>query len=170
MRTVVLGPRPPLLEELIERRRALGQDTFDEVWDGDYHMAPGPSAGHGRVDDELTVLLRPLATRAGLVRTGAFNLGSPSDYRVPDGGFHRGEPQGLFLPSAAVVVEIVSPGDETFAKLPFYAEHGVEEAVIADAATRQVRLWQRGTDGRLAETGRSDLLGVTARGRVPGPV
>jgi hypothetical protein len=38
VRTVVLGPRRPELEALLERRRALGQDLFDEVWAGDYHM------------------------------------------------------------------------------------------------------------------------------------
>ncbi len=40
MRTVVLGPRPPELQALVERRRALGQDLHDEVWHGDYHVAP----------------------------------------------------------------------------------------------------------------------------------
>ena len=28
------------LEELIARRRALGQDGMDEVWEGEYHVAP----------------------------------------------------------------------------------------------------------------------------------
>jgi hypothetical protein len=49
MRTVVLGERPRVLDEFIARRRALGQDVFDEVWDGEYHVVPGPSAEHGRV-------------------------------------------------------------------------------------------------------------------------
>jgi Uma2 family endonuclease len=149
-----------VLDEFIARRRALGQDLFDEVWDGEYHMAPGPSAEHGRVDDELSALLRPRARAAGLVRTGPFNLGAREDYRVPDGGFHRGRPKGVFLPTAAVVVEVVSPDDETYLKLDFYASR-VEELVVADPQLRTVRIWQL-VDGALVETGRSGLLGTDA--------
>jgi Uma2 family endonuclease len=150
-----------VLDELIARRQALGQDVFDEVWDGEYHMAPGPSAEHGRVDYELTVLLRPRARAAGLVGTGPFNLGTRDDYRVPDGGLHRGKPKGIFLSTAAVVVEVVSPDDETYLKFDFYASHGVEELVVADPQLRTVRVWQL-IDGVLTETGKSDLLGVSA--------
>ncbi len=41
MRTVIVGKRPPELEDLIERRHALGQDPFDEVWRGEYHGHQG---------------------------------------------------------------------------------------------------------------------------------
>jgi hypothetical protein len=94
---------------LLKQRQALGQDGYDEVWEGEYHMAPMAHPPHGYLDDELAVLLRPLALGAGLVGTGAFNLGSPDDYRVPDRGLHRGLPTTTFVPTAAVVVEIVSP-------------------------------------------------------------
>ena len=161
MRTVVLGERPEALEEFIARRQALGQDVFDEIWDGEYHVVPGPSAEHGRVEDELSALLRPMARAAGLVRTGPFNLGTRDDYRVPDAGFHRGSPTGVYLPTAAVVVEVVSPNDETYLKIDFYASHGVEEFVVADPQLRSVRSWQL-VDGALVETGRSDLLGADA--------
>lgn len=157
MRTVVLGHRPPELDQLIEKRRRCGQDRFDEVWSGDYHMAPGPSARHGRVDRELAVLLEPYARRAGLVGTGPFNLGHPQDYRVPDGGFHRGRPTGKFLPTAAVVVEVLSPEDETFDKFAFYAACGVEEILVADPQAKGVRVW-RLCDGAYVETARSSLL------------
>ncbi len=40
MRTVVLGPPPAELEALIARRHSLGLDGSDEVWKGEYHMAP----------------------------------------------------------------------------------------------------------------------------------
>jgi Uma2 family endonuclease len=161
MRTVVLGQRPRVLDELLTRRHELGQDIFDEVWDGEYHMAPGPSAEHGRVDDELSALLRPLGRATGLVRTGPFNLGRPDDYRVPDGGLHRGRPRGVYLATAAVVVEVVSPDDETYAKIDFYSARGVEELVVADPQLRMVRIWQL-IDGKLTETERSGLLGVGA--------
>ncbi len=161
MRTVVVGERPPELAEWIERRRRLGQDLFDEVWDGEYHLVPGPSAKHGRVYDELMALLRPLARRAGLVSTGPFNLGGPDDFRVPDGGLHRGDPTEIFLPTAAVVVEVLSPHDETYEKLPFYAKRGVAEVIVADPEARAVGIW-RVAESAFTETDRSQLLGVTA--------
>jgi hypothetical protein len=81
MRTVVLGPRPPELDALIARRRALGLDTHDEVWKGEYHMAPTAHSSHGWLDDQLAVLLHPLAQAAGLGVTGPFNLVSPTTSR-----------------------------------------------------------------------------------------
>jgi hypothetical protein len=35
---------------------------------------------------------------------------------VPDGGYHRGVPSVLYVPTAAIVVEVLSPGDETWLK------------------------------------------------------
>jgi hypothetical protein len=61
-----------------------------------------------------------------------FNIGSPDDYRVPDGGLHRTRTWGTYAPSAALILEIVSPGDETWNKLPFYAAHQVDELLIVD--------------------------------------
>lgn len=159
MRTVIVGERPPELDEWIERRRALGQDLFDEVWNGEYHVVPGPSAKHARVYDELMARLRPVARAAGLVTTGPFNVGGPDDFRVPDGGLHRGNPTGVFVPTAAVVVEVLSPHDETYEKFGFYAECGVEEIIVADPERRAVRIW-RLADGEYAETERSELLNV----------
>ena len=169
MATVVLGERPPELETWLIRRRELGQDRYDEVWDGDYHVAPGPSAEHAVVDSQLARLLWPLVERGGLLLTTAFNLGEPDDYRVPDGGVHRGRPEGVFVATAAMVVEVVSPGDETLGKLAFYASRGVEEVVVADPTLRSIRVWQLrpGSPRREAyyeETDRSDLLAVTGTG------
>ena len=38
--TLVLDPPPADFEALLERRRKLGQDLLDEVWEGVYHMNP----------------------------------------------------------------------------------------------------------------------------------
>ncbi len=70
---------------------------------------------------------------------GGFTLGeSEQDYRVPDGGLHRAGAAGVWLPTAALVVEVVSPSDETYAKLAFYARHRVDEVLIVDPDTRSV--------------------------------
>jgi Uma2 family endonuclease len=161
VRTIVLGPRPPELEHLIERRRALGLDVLDEVWGGTYHMAPAPHPAHGYIDNELALLLGPLARAAGLVGTGPFNLGDPDDYRVPDRGYHRRLPLETWVPTAAVVVEVVSPDDETYEKFGFYATHGVDELIVADPVPSRVRCWQL-RDGSYEETGHSALLGIDA--------
>ena len=157
MRTVVLGDRPVELEELIARRRALGQDGFDEVWEGEYHVAPHAHSRHGLIDDELAALLRPFARRAGLRGSGAFNLGTPNDYRVPDRGFHSVQPDGVYVATAPVVVEILSPDDETFEKFAFYAAHGVREVIVAMPEEHEVRCYDPGTGEQLAV---SKQLGV----------
>ena len=159
MRTVILGPRPPQIEALIDSRRSTGADLYDEVWEGDYHMNPAPRRSHGRLDDEIAAALRPLAKRAGLYPTGMFNLGEPNDYRIPDRALCRDQRDEVFAESAALVVEIVSPDDESEAKLPFYAAHGVDEAVLVYPTSHEVR-WLRLVDGDYEATDRSELLGI----------
>ena len=158
MRTVVLGPPPPELAALIARRHELGLDRYDEVWDGEYHMAPMAHSSHGWLDDQVAVLLHPLIVAAGLFATGAFNLGSPDDFRVPDRGVHRARPHAVWVPTAAIVVEIESPDDETWEKLPFYASRGVDELVIVSAADRSVTWLQLEAAGYVS-TDASRLLG-----------
>ena len=160
MKTVILGPPPDELDRLIRRRQDLGLDTFDEVWEGAYHLAPAAHPRLGYVDHALAVLLDPYARAAGLVATGPFNLGTSDDYRVPDQGYHRGLPDQVWVPTAAVLVEVVSPDDETYAKFDFYAAHGVDELIIADPQQQVVRCFQRRGAGYL-ETGGSDILSVT---------
>lgn len=168
MATVLLGDRPPPeVAAWLTRRRELGQDRYDEVWEGDYHVSPGPSAEHALVDSQLARLLWPRAERAGLLASTAFNLGRQDDYRVPDGGLHRVPPSGVYVPTAAMVIEVVSTGDETYVKLDFYARHGVDEVLVADPELRLVRIWALRTPRTdqqplYTETGHSDLLGVTA--------
>jgi len=159
LRTVVLGPPSQELEQLIESRRTAGADRYDEVWEGDYHMAPIVRGAHGLLDGEMAALLRPLARRAGLYASGGFNLGEPDNYRVPDRGIHRKRSNVAWFPTAALVVEIVSPDDESWAKLPFYAAHDVDEVVIADARDQSLA-WLRLDAGEYRTVERSVLLDV----------
>jgi Uma2 family endonuclease len=39
---------------------------------------------------------------------------------------------------AALAIEIVSPDDDTWKTVPFYAEHGVDELLIVDLQERRV--------------------------------
>jgi len=111
MPTLVRDPQPAEFEALLERRRRLGQDLFDEVWEGVLHMNPAPSGRHGRIEAQLLAMLHAPATAAGLIVFGQFNLGdNEHDYRVPDGGLHRDFADRVFYPTAALVIEIVAPG------------------------------------------------------------
>jgi Uma2 family endonuclease len=159
MRTVILGDRPRELEALIESRRATGADLYDEVWDGEYHMAPAAAGPHGELDGQLGRILGPLAGRIGMIESGPFNVGDgPTDFRVPDRGIRERSTEVWFA-TAALVVEIVSPDDETWEKLPFYGDHDVDEIVIADPQT-QTLTWLRLDAGTYAPVRRSELLDV----------
>ncbi len=161
MRTVLVGERPREVEELIERRRALGQDLFDEVWEGEYHMVPAPHGRHGQVDEELAVILRPLAKQAGLRGSGPCNIGTPDDYRVPDRAYLADVTPQTFYPYAEIVVEIVSPGDESRDKFDFYFRAGVKEILIVDPGARTVEWFDRDGGGFRPAEG-SALLGISA--------
>jgi Putative restriction endonuclease len=163
MSTLVLDPATPELEALKERRRRSGLDRLDEVWEGVLHMVPAPSYEHAVVSQQLAVLLDGPARAAGLVPAmGEFNLGeSEHDFRVPDGGLHRPGASGIWLPTAALVVEIVSPEDETWQKLPFYAAHGVDEVLIVDPGERSVH-WLARMGEEYRELERSGLIELSA--------
>lgn len=159
MSTVVLGERPAELEALLARRRALGLDGHDEVWEGVYHVAPHAHSDHGIVEAELGAALGARAKARGLRPSGAFNLGTAQDYRVPDLGFHEGRPGSTYVGTVAVVVEVLSPDDETWAKFDFYAARGVRELLVADPAERTVRCW-RLVEGAYEPVDASELLAV----------
>jgi Uma2 family endonuclease len=137
--TLVCDPPPAEFEDLLERRRRLGQDLLDEVWQGVYYMHPAPNRRHAYLVQQVAEILGPLGRAAGLVpMLSIFNLGQADDYRVPDGGVFRPGPDDVYMPTAAVVVEIVSPDDKTWEKLGFYAAHGVDELLIVDPQERRV--------------------------------
>ncbi|MFP5346814.1 MAG: Uma2 family endonuclease [Actinomycetes bacterium] len=152
----------PEVQEWLARRHERGLDKKDEVWEGVYHVAPVEHARNGMTAMQLVLFLQHAAASAGLTPTGPFNLGEERDHRVPGIGFHRDATPRQYMPTAALVVEVLSPGDETFAKLGFYAAHGVEEVWVVDPLARSVRIWQL-RHGALTETGASALLSLTAR-------
>lgn len=157
-------------QSLLDERRRSGMDRFDELWDGELHMAPAASSAHGMLGGSLYELLAPIARARGLQPffdgTGLYR--TAQDYRVPDQQYvrpetvtDRGSGEG-----ADLVVELRSPGDESFAKLDWYAAIHVRELLVVDVATREVHLFA-GVDGRPVLVGpdadgvvRSRVLGV----------
>jgi len=157
--TLVCDPPPADFEALLERRQRLGQDLLDEVWEDVYHMNPAPHRGHAHVAQQLAELLGPPARDGGLVpMMSIFNLGEPDDYRVPDGGLFEPGPDEVYLATAALVVEIVSPGDKTWDKLGFYAAHDVSELLIVDPKERRVHWLGLQTDGEYSPVEPSTLI------------
>lgn len=152
-------PVPAELAEEVARRRAWGADKRDEVWDGEYRMASAPRKINALVDAEVGAVLRPLARRVGLQVSGPFNIGGPRDHRVPDLGVHRPGGDGLWLPTAAIVVEVLSPRDGAWEKLGFYARHEVDEVVMVDPVERTV-VWLARQGARYDAVTRSAVLGV----------
>ncbi|MHB1467972.1 MAG: Uma2 family endonuclease [Solirubrobacteraceae bacterium] len=54
-------------------------------------------------------------------------------------------------------MEILSPGDETWEKLPFYAAHRVDELLIVDPNEREIH-WLGFAGGSYEPIGRSGLM------------
>jgi hypothetical protein len=139
--------------DLIAERHRLGLDRFDEVWEGEYHMAPFPTNEHRRILHRLDLVLSPPAEEAGLEVRLQFGLYDPD---VADHTSYRGPDLVVFRPEhatergvegrAELVVEIRSPDDETYQKIPFYQSVGVQEVLVVDRDTKALRHWTRAGD------------------------
>jgi Uma2 family endonuclease len=137
---------------LLEQRRRLGLDRKDEMWEGVLHMTPAPANEHQRILDELLFFLMGLLRRTGrgTVRSGinVFDESSPAEnYRVPDLTFVARERDALFHDDGIrgggpdAVVEVRSPHDESYDKLPFFAKLGVTEVIVIDRDTKNVEVF-----------------------------
>lgn len=91
------------------------------------------------------------------MRTVVVGARPPDSYRVPDLGSTRSRINEASVHTAALVIDIVSSGDETFEQLPHYAEFGVDEVIVVDPDSRSVRVF-RGTEEVVA----SEVLGISA--------
>lgn len=157
VRTVVSDPPPADFEAWLERRRQWGGDRYDELWAGELHVNPLPHGRHTDIQQQVMVRLDPLARAVGLMPLSASNIGAAGDYRCPDGVVVRPGPHRLCYPTAALALEVLSPGDETWDKLGFYAAHGVEELLVVDPHERTVQ-WLSLVEDEYRPTARSGLI------------
>ena len=67
---------------------------------------------------------------------------------------------GVYASTAALIVEIVSPDDESWDKVPFYAAHRVDEILIVDPLERRV-VWLALDGDSYRQVSHSELLDVT---------
>lgn len=163
--TLVRDPQPVEFEALLERRRQLGLDRRDELWNGVYRMNPPPSIEHQMIAHQLGLILDPLARAAGLLAVvQEFALGDADEYVVPDGGLHLPGARGVWHATVVLAIEILSPGDDTWEKLAFYAAHDVDELLIVDPRERTVGWLALRDDGRYRPVDCSGLIELGASG------
>ena len=129
---------------LLAERRRMGGDRWDEVWEGVLHMVPAPSERHQYFEFELGVALRQMARPLGLrVATDIGFFRAHDDYRQPDLAVYSSDQhsaRGLEA-AAELLVEIMSPRDESRAKLPWYAARAVREVLLIDRDSLAVELY-----------------------------
>jgi hypothetical protein len=162
LRAVLVNAR----ESLVDERRRLGIHRQDERWQGEWHFVNPPKSWRPVLNGALYIVLAPLARAAGLVPTGD-SMGVfadfETDWRIPDQVYVQPEQiveEGVT--GAALVVELYSPGDESYAKLPFYAAWGIPEALIVHR-DRRFELYRLSPECAYqpVEDGRCTTLGVT---------
>lgn len=163
-------------EQIIESRRRLGIDRQDEMWEGEWHLVNPSKFWHPRLGSDLLMTLGPIARTSGLLANGDSTgiYRAADDWRIPDLVFARPEAvTEAGLTTAELVIELRSPGDESYAKLGFYAAVGVGEALIVHE-DRRVELYAL-SDGELRPVApgddgavRSAVLDVSFT-PVPGP-
>jgi Uma2 family endonuclease len=141
----------------LEERKNSDAAQWDEMWDGVLHMPPMPNGMHQDFALDLASYLKRhwAKPRGGRVRQEV-NLTAPEDedhwthnYRIPDlvlvDRVRLGIDKNEYMAGAPlVVVEIKSPGDETYDKFPFYAGLGVSEVWVFDRDTRTPELYSLG--------------------------
>ena len=124
-------------------------------------MIPPPGVEHERLAHGLHVLLDPHASAADLVVVGTVGIGTEDNYRVPDLAVLRPGYAPQWNRTAALIVEIVSPRDDTWEKLPFYRGQQVDEVVIVVPGERRIHWLGLGVDGEYSPLERSRLLGLS---------
>jgi Uma2 family endonuclease len=146
----VMSVVPP---DILAFRKQTGAHRYDEMWEGVLHMPPMPNREHQDLEWHLETWLRfrwakPLGAKVyhqvNLAKPG----GWPHDYRIPDlllltprrfaidcNEYFEGPPD--------VVIELHSPGDESYDKLPWYAELGVPEVWIIHRDTKKPEVYAR---------------------------
>lgn len=135
-------------EELLAERRRTGAYRRDEVWAGVLHMVPPAASSHQRLSGRVFLVLSRIAARRGFEAMYESGLFDPPEgvknYRVPDlmivdpRNVSRRGIEGI----AELVIEILSPNDESRDKLPFFARVGVREVWLIDPNTNVVEMFQ----------------------------
>jgi Uma2 family endonuclease len=144
----VMAEVPP---DILAWRKRTGADRWDEMWEGVLHMPPMPNREHQDLEGAMETYLRVHWARLRGCRVyHQINLASPggwpNNYRIPDLVLLSPERFGIdhneyFEGAPDVVVEIRSPGDESYDKLAFYAALGVPEVWIINRDSKEPEIY-----------------------------
>jgi Uma2 family endonuclease len=157
-----------LLErDIIAQRRAWDVDQKDEVWDGVYFIPPSPDNEHQEIGGKICYVMMECVgwSERAKVRLGV-NVSDRRqrwkwNYRVPDAVVFLEDTKAEnrdshWFGGPDFGVEIVTPGDRTREKIPFYEKVGTRELLIIDRKPWELDLYRH--DGqRLGLAGRTTL-------------
>ncbi len=165
---------PALAKQLIAERQSLGLDKYDEVWDGVYVMSPLADDEHQRIATFISGVLSVLIqwTRRGEVRQGINLSDRPHDwtksFRVPDVAvfFPTGEGvcHGSFWTGGPdFAVEIVSEGEDPYAKFEFYGRLRTRELLLVHRDPWRLELFESHANSlRLIQSADPEQSGVSS--------
>jgi Putative restriction endonuclease len=155
--------------EFIRSRQAWDTDKYDEVWEGVYVVPPIARNPHQSLVGGLSAFLFNMIQTEGkgTVLPGA-NVSDRREnwehnYRCPDVVVVLKDSQAVdcsthWFGGPDFLVEVLSPGDVSEKKIPFYAQIKVRELLIIHPETREMKLYRHdGTDLLLTEP--SDFQG-----------
>ncbi len=131
-----------MITQSLKVPKVSGADQWDEMWKGVLHVSPSPNRPHQDLETQLgAYLLYRWAYPYGNRVNHQVNLTTPEDeanwrdnYRIPDivlltpKNFQIDKIEYM-AGAPDVVIEIRSPGDESYEKLPFYAGLGVPRSL-----------------------------------------
>ena len=151
------GPNADTLRDL---------ERFLEMWDGELYTPPIANNQHYLIQTKLALaFLEEIDWDAGDCVTTGGNVsdreeGWMQNYRCPDGLVVLRESRAIdrgthWFGGPDIVVEIISDGEDPYAKRDFYESIGVREFVIVERHPWAVELFQL-QSGRLVSVGRSD--------------
>lgn len=162
MKPALILPRQEL-KRIIRRRRRLGIDRRDEVWNGVYVMPPDADNEHQSLSTLLSwAIIEGLGRRRDVIVLAGANISDRADkwtknYRVPDvavflPGNKAEDRRTHWLGGPDFAVEVVSPDDKSRKKLDFYAKVGVRELMLLDREPWRIEL-HRAIEGKLVRIG-----------------
>ena len=133
------------LKAIIRRRRRMGGDRYDEVWNGVYVMAPLANIEHQELSGSLTIAVYLALGGSELIRIfpGVNVSDQPekwrTNFRCPDVAvYFLGTPprnrETHWLGGPDFAVEILSRNDRSRKKFTFYVSVGVRELMCQIAA------------------------------------
>ena len=158
---------PYVEKHLLAERVGSDGNQYDEVWEGVYIVSPLPNDEHQKIVSALDSILQYVIgwPGAGEVRPGV-NLSDreiswKENFREPDVAVFLRDGNAVnhgthWQGAADFLVEIISPGERSREKIPFYSSLGVVELLVIDREPWTLELYHN-QDSQLTKVSQSIL-------------